>query len=162
GMAGWGSYTVADGCFQRVRSTGDPVQLPVALHARENGVLVTFSQPVDRAVAERPQAHFAQAWNYRYGPSYRSPEFSPRHPRLPRHDPLEVRSARVLDDGRTLFLELPELQPVNQLPLHLKAGAGAPLDVFATVHKLAEPFTAFPGYRPLAKTIAAHPILADL
>ncbi len=53
-MTGWGTYTPADGSFQRVRYTGDPVQLPVALHARENGMLVTFSSPVDRAVVEAP------------------------------------------------------------------------------------------------------------
>jgi ArsR family metal-binding transcriptional regulator len=34
-MAGWGSYTSRDGCFQRVRYTGDPVQLPIAFHAHE-------------------------------------------------------------------------------------------------------------------------------
>ena len=34
--------------------------------------------------------------------------------------------------------------------------------MFATVHKLAAPFTGFPGYRPEPKIIATHPILADL
>ena len=28
GMAGWGTYTAADGCFQRVRYTGDPCSCP--------------------------------------------------------------------------------------------------------------------------------------
>jgi putative heme-binding domain-containing protein len=162
GMAGWGTYTTADGCFQRVRYTGDPVQLPVAFHARENGVLVTFSGPLDRALAEQPRSHFAQAWNYRYSAGYGSPEFSTRHPDTLGHDALEVRSAHVLDDGRTLFLELPELQPVNQLQLHLRVDSGPPHDLFATVHKLGAPFTGFAGYRAVAKTIAAHPILADL
>ena len=37
GMTGWGTYTPLDGCFQRVRYTGDPVQLPVEFHAHENG-----------------------------------------------------------------------------------------------------------------------------
>jgi azurin len=39
---------------------------------------------------------------------------------------------------------------------------GPALDLFATVHRLGEPFTDFPSYRPVAKTIAAHPILFDL
>ncbi len=162
GMGGWGTYTVADGSFQRVRYTGDPVQLPVAFHARQNGVLLTFTQPVDRAVAEDVKAHFAQAWNYRYGASYGSPEFSPRHPGTPGHDPLAIRSASVLDDGRTLFLEIPELQPVSQLHLYLRVGPGHPIDLFGTVHKLAGPFTGFHDYRPRGKAIATHPILADL
>jgi azurin len=161
-MAGWGSYTPADGCVQRVRYTGDPVQLPVAFHARENGVLVTFSRPIDRVLAESPRSHFAQVWNYRYSAGYGSPELSPRHPGMPGHDPLEVRSAHVQPDGRTLFLELPDLQPVNQLHLHVRIDGGAPHDLFATVHKLGAPFTEFPGYRPAPKTIAAHPLLTDL
>ena len=57
---------------------------------------------------------------------------------------------------------MPDLQPVNQLHLHLRPDAGPPVDLFATVHRLAAPFTDFPGYRPADKTIAAHPILADM
>jgi putative heme-binding domain-containing protein len=162
GMAGWGSYTPADGCFQRVRYTGDPVQLPVAFHAHENGVLLTFSRPLDRAEVEQPARHFAQAWNYRYSPGYGSPELSPRHPGVAGHDPLPIRSAHVLADGRSLFLEIPDLQPVNQLHLHLRPDSGPAHDLFATVHRLAAPFTGFAGYRPAAKTIAAHPIEADM
>jgi putative heme-binding domain-containing protein len=160
GMTGWGSYTPADGCFQRVRYTGEPAQFPLEWHAHENGVLVRFSRPVDPAVAGRAKAHFAQAWNYRYSPGYGSPELSPRHPGQPGHDALAIRSAHVLADGRTLFLEIPELQPVNQLHLHLRPDGGRPVDLYATVHRLSPPFTGFPGYRPEPKTIAAHPILA--
>ena len=162
GMAGWGTHTSADGCFQRVRYTGAPVQLPIAYHAHENGVLVTFSGPVERDVAERPNQHLVQAWNYRYSPNYGSPEFSTRHPGHPGHDLLTVASAHVLSDGRTLFLEIPELQPVNQLHLHIRPDAGPAIDLFGTIHRLAAPFTGFPGYHAVAKTIAAHPILADM
>ncbi|MHC5545032.1 DUF6797 domain-containing protein, partial [Singulisphaera rosea] len=80
GMGGWGTYTPDDGCFQRVRYTGDPVQLPVAFHAHQNGVLVTFSSPIDPSIAANPKSHLAQAWNYRYGAAYGSAELSPSHP----------------------------------------------------------------------------------
>ncbi len=162
GMGGWGTYTALDGCFQRVRYTGNPVQLPVAFHAHENGVMVTFSRPIDKAILDRPASRFAQAWNYHYGPAYGSPELSPRHPRTPGHDPIAIRSATVLDDGRTVFLEMPDLQPVNQLQVHLCVDDGPPRELFATIHKLAAPFTGFAGYRPSQKRVAAHPILSDL
>jgi putative heme-binding domain-containing protein len=162
GMAGWGTYTPMDGCFQRVRYTGEPVQLPVAFHAHENGVIVSFSRPLDVSIAGSPGSHFVQAWNYRYSSAYGSPELSPRHAGMPGHDPVAIRSALVLGDGRTLFLELPELQPVNQLHLHLRVDSGPAHDLFATVHRLAAPFTGIPGYQPISKTIAAHPILADM
>ncbi len=162
GMTGWGSYTPADGCFQRVRYTGAPAQLPTAFHAYENGVLLTFSLPLDKTIAEHADRFFAQSWNYHYGRSYGSPELSARHPGSPGHDALTIERAHVIGDGRTLFLEIPELQPVNQLHLHLRLGAGTPTDLFATVHNLSPAFTGFPGYHPVSKTIAAHPILADM
>jgi putative heme-binding domain-containing protein len=162
GMAGWGSYTPADGCFQRVRYTGVPVQLPIGFHVHQNGVTVTFSKPLDAKLAGQPHSHFAQCWNYRYSAAYGSPELSTRHPGMRGHDSLTIASAHVLADGRTLFLELPELQPVNQLHLRLHVDAGAAHDLFVTVHKLDAAFSEFPGYQPIAKTIAPHPIQSDL
>jgi azurin len=162
GMAGWVTYTPDDGCFQRVRYTGDPVQLPVGFHVYENGVAVTFSRPLDAAVAADPQSHFAQCWNYRYSAAYGSAEFSPSHFGLRGHDVLAIRSGHVLPDGRTLFLEIPDLQPVSQLYLRLHSSSGRGHDLFLTVHKLDQPFTDFRGYQPVVKRIAAHPILSDL
>ena len=162
GMQGWGSFTPDDGCFHRVRYTGDRVQLPRGFHVHQNGVTVTFSEPIDQTVAQQARNHFAQCWNYRYSQAYGSAEYSPRHPGTSGHDPLAIRSAHVLADGRTLFLELPDLQPVSQLHLRLRVEAGAGQDLFLTVHKLGEPLTDFPGYRPTTKTIAAHPMLSDL
>ena len=162
GMAGWGTYTPADGCFQRVRYTGDHVQLPIGFHAHENGIILRFSGPVRRDVVSPTNRHFAQAWNYHYSAGYGSAELSPRHSGQPGHDVLAIRSVHVLADGRTVFLEIPDLQPVNQLHLQVNPGVAEPIDLFATIHKLAPPFTGFPGYHPSPKTIAAHPILADM
>ncbi len=162
GMAGWGSYTALDGCFQRVRYTGDRVQSPVSFHPVENGVLVGFTQPVDPAVATRPGNTFAQVWNYRYSSTYGSLEYSTRHPGVVGHDPLPIRSVHILPDGKTLFLEIPDVQPVNQLHLRLEVDDGPAHELYATINKLAPPFTEFDGYQPVNKTIAAHPILADM
>jgi azurin len=128
----------------------------------ENGVTVTFTQPISESIAAETSNHFAQCWNYRYSEAYGSPEFSPRHYGTRGHDALEIRSAHVLDDTHTLFLEIPELQPVNQLHLRMHVDTGPGHDLFLTVHKLDEPFTEFGGYEPTEKTIAAHPILSDL
>ncbi len=163
GMGGWGTYTPDDGCFQRVRYTGDPVQLPCAFHVHQNGILLRFTQPLDRSVAQQVDSHFAQCWNYRFSAAYGSPEFSPSHPGTPGHDPVHVasRSASRWTVG-AYSLELPDLQPVNQLHLHLGVAAGTTRDLIVTVHKLDAPYTQFPGYRAVDKTIAAHPILSDL
>ena len=171
GMSGWGSYTPDDGCFQRVRYTGDPVQIPVGFHTYENGIRVTFAEPIDATIAADAHRQFAQCWNYRYSGAYGSLEYSTTHPGIPGHDSLAIQSAHVLSDGRSLFLEIPELQPVNQLHLRLHVNdddtftcspAGFGHDLFVTVHKLDKPFAEFPGYIPREKIIAAHPLLTDL
>jgi putative heme-binding domain-containing protein len=162
GMGGWGTYGVADGCFQRIRYTGQPVQLPCGFHVHENGIRISFTLPVDRTAVSEASNHFTQAWNYRYSSAYGSPEFSQRHYGIQGHDPLAITSAHVLPDGRSIFLEIPELQPVNQLHLHLRVGSGRAQDLFLTVHRLDAPFTDYPGYQAIRKVIAAHPILTDL
>jgi azurin len=162
GMAGWGGYNVQDAGFDRVRYTGAPVQLPSGFHVHENGVLVKFTRPVDRQIASQVGRQFAQAWNYRYSAAYGSPEFSPRHRGIPGHDPQQIDSIHILPGEREIFLEIPDLQPVNQLHLHLQVDEGLPHDLFVTVNRLDKPFTALPNYRPVEKTIAAHPMLVDL
>ncbi len=161
GMNGWGCYTPDDGCFQRVRYTGAAVQLPIGLHVYENGVMLRFTQNVDpQKLAER-RNHFAQAWNYRYSGAYGSPELSPSHPLTIGHDTLDITGV-VAIDSHTVFVELPDLQPVNQLQLVLQVDAGKPQEILATVHTLDKPFTKYPGYREMPKTIAAHPQAIDM
>jgi len=171
GMAGWGSYTRDDGCFQRVCYTGDPVQVPTGFHVYENGVRVTFSQPVDPSVATDAHQQFAQCWNYRYSGAYGSPEYSTTHPGVAGHDPVAMTSCHVMDDGLSVFFEIPDIQPVSQLHLRLHVNnengrssnpVGTGQDLFLTVHKLDKPFADFPGYVPQQKTIAAHPLLMDM
>jgi putative heme-binding domain-containing protein len=161
GMAGWGSYTPDDGCFHRVRYTGEPVQLPRSFHIHENGILVSFTQPIDPKQAAQLQNQFADAWNYRYGPGYGSPEMAPSHPNVVGHEALDVTGLHIIDE-KTVFVELPDLQPVNQLHLLLQVDASQPQEMFITAHRLDKPFTSFPGYQKSDKIIAAHPQAVDL
>jgi azurin len=155
GIAGWQTYTTDDGCFQRLRHVGGaPVLVGHEVHA--NGVTLRFDTPLDPAVAARAAGHFAQAWNYRYAPAYGSPEFSIAHPGLVGHDVLEVSSAHVLADGRSLFVEIPQLTVAHQVHLNLALVAGRTTDIFLTAHALAEPFKAFPGYAAVAKATHDH------
>ncbi|HWB02528.1 MAG TPA: DUF6797 domain-containing protein [Verrucomicrobiales bacterium] len=161
GMNGWGVYAPDDGCLQRVRFTGGPVQLPVAWEARDNGILLAFSAPLDAAAAD-PAKHFAQCWSYRYGQAYGSPEFSLRWPGTPGHDPLVITSAHVLNGGRSLFLEIPQLQPAPQIHLLLQPEPSVHREMFLTVHKLGPAFTDFPGYKAIAKESPASAVLTSV
>ena len=161
-MAGWGTYTAEDGSFERVRFTGQAAQLPVAFHVHENGVRVSFSEPVDPRFAGDAAKQFAQAWNYRYSSPTDPKSTPPSHFGLVGHDRIAISRSHVLADGKGIFLEMPELQPVNQLHLRLQVEDNDRTELFLTVHALDTPFTDLPGYQAVAKTIAPHPLLGDL
>ncbi len=158
GMNGWGSYTSADGSFGRIRPTGQPSRLPVGYAIHADGVRVTFAEPVDPSFANDPAHQLAQAWNYHYSKAYGSPELSPSHPGSVGHDLWPVRSSQVLVDGRSLFLAIPDLQPVNVLQLHLKVDFGPAIPLFATIHRVGPPFLSDSTPKP----IQPDPIVADL
>jgi azurin len=107
-------------------------------------------------VASQAAGHFAQCWNYRYAAAYGSPEFSVAHPGVVGHDPLAVRSAHVLADGRSLFLEIPQLSVAHQVHLSVRLAAQRSTDIFLSAHALAAPFTDFPGYTAIPKAAHAH------
>lgn len=173
GMKGWGTYTPGDGCFQRVRFTGDLCQIPTGFHVHENGIMVDFAHALDAEVASRLTGQFAQCWNYRYSGAYGSPEFSASHPGVVGHDVLPIVGAHIQHDGKSVFLEIPDLQPCSQLHLRLHVNeeatevlsphpSGTGHELFITVHALDQPWTAIPNYVHRPKTIAAHPMLRDL
>ena len=80
------------------------------------------------------------------------------------HDYLAVKSAHVLEDGRSLFIEVPEIQPANQVHLRVQTAPGVFSELFMTVHKLdAESFVDAPGLLALDnKPLNPHPIINDI
>ncbi|MEI8213395.1 MAG: plastocyanin/azurin family copper-binding protein [Planctomycetota bacterium] len=163
GMHGWGTYTPDAGCFERLRYTGDPIQLPIGFHAHANGILIDFSLPVDPAAARDLSKQFAQAWNYRYSPGYGSKEYSVLHEGAIGHDVLAIRSITVSEDRKRVFVEIPDLQLCSQLHLWLNVGAERPRELFATIHTLDAEF-AIPGVEPVAigRPKLPHPMQRDL
>ncbi len=162
GITGWGTYTPEDGCFERMRYTGGAVIAPAAIHTHENGLRIAFAEPLSESDLKAAPI-FAQQWNYRIGPAYGSDEYSVRWPETPGHDVLEIKSTHLLDGGRTLFIEIPQLQPSHQLHLYIGVKALLSRDFFLTPHRTGPPFTGFPGYSAIAKQMPhnhAHPTTA--
>jgi azurin len=122
GLDGWGDYSAKDGCLHRVRYTGAPVYKPSGFRVHTNGLRVDFSCELSEDVG----TFFAQMWNYEYAKRYGSPEFSVRTPKSLGHDHLTVRSITRLAGGKSIFVELPGLEPAMQVQLrmHLKAADG--------------------------------------
>ncbi len=145
GSQGWMNYAIQDGSFERIRYTGKPVYYPTGFQVFQNGIRVDFSEPLSKSGNEDSERYFAQQWQYLYSMGYGSPEFSIRNPNTIGHDPLSISSATVDVDGKSLFLEIPDLAPAMTVHLrfHLEFADGNPFatDLFATVHQLGDPFT---------------------
>ncbi|HXG46832.1 MAG TPA: hypothetical protein VNO52_04345, partial [Methylomirabilota bacterium] len=63
-------------------------------------------------------------------------------PKQKRRDKVEVKSVRVQADRKSVFLEVPGLQPVDQLRIKLgvKAADGTVIneEIYATIHKVGD------------------------
>jgi type 1 glutamine amidotransferase/glucose/arabinose dehydrogenase len=140
GTKGWVSNATRDGCLQRVRYTGATVHLPVAMHATAGTLRLIFSGPLDKEIAQDVDGWSAEQWNYLYGAQYGSKEFSANHPNVEGHDAVEIKAARLSEDGRTVSLDIPTLKPVMQLRLRysLRGADGSPVkgEVDGTIHRL--------------------------
>lgn len=136
GLDGWGDYSTKDGCFHRVRYTGNPVYKPKGFRIHLNGIRIDFTTKLDPNTRGDLGNFFAHAWNYEYAKRYGSPEFSPSHPESLGHDPVSIRSVTLLGDGSSLFVEMPTMSPVMQLHLrmHLTSADGTTFktDLFAS------------------------------
>jgi len=154
GLRGWQTNAVKEGGFDRVRYTGQPVRMPNELHTTPTGMAITFTCPLDKATAEDPDNYDVQVWNYLWRSDYGSPEVSTNASATgkekkdkPAHDTLDVKSAKLLADGKTVVLTIEGIKPVMQMKIeykHVKAADGTDLhDVIEnTIHNLPAPSAA--------------------
>ncbi|MCM8533127.1 MAG: hypothetical protein NE330_18310, partial [Lentisphaeraceae bacterium] len=148
GAQGWGNYGVDHGSLQRVRYTGGHYPYPSSYETKENGILLKFAEVQSKELADK-DLWFAQHWNYIYSAAYGSKEYSVKDPTKKGHDRLKVRSVQYLAGGKEIFLEIPQIQPVDQL--HLYFNGKSQLELFATIHQLGEAYTNFKGYKKINK-----------
>jgi type 1 glutamine amidotransferase len=148
GLRGWQTAAVRDGCLQRVRYTGKKVNLPVSLEVFADGIRVGFTSPLDRRSAEDAGNYRVQQWNYHWGPEYGSKRWSVAHPEQKGQDAVPVQSARLLPDGRSVFLRIAGLRPVMQMEIdyHLSTTGREPVAgvLYNTIHRTGRPFNAGP------------------
>jgi len=134
GLKGWQTSGPRDGALQRVRFTGGAVRMPSALHVVSNGLQLSFTAPLDESSADDVQNYAIEQWNYAWTEKYGSPDFSVLHPDQTGRDPVMVKSARLLADRRTVFLELPEIRPVMQMKIQFRLKFADGTTVAQTIH----------------------------
>jgi glucose/arabinose dehydrogenase len=141
GLNVWQSDGARKGAVHRVRYTGQPVNMPTKLRATKQGMELTFTSPLDEASVADVGNWAVEQWNYKWTSGYGSPEFSVTNPDKKGHDKVEVKSAKLLANKKTVQLEIPSIQPVMQMKIsaNVKAADGTPVkqEVWNSIWKLA-------------------------
>jgi len=134
GMFAWAGDQTAPGGFYRIRATGKPMFLPTGLHATNSGLRITFTDPIDRASAADSAHYFVKTWALKRTANYGSDHYNER--------PLRITSASLSDDGRTVSLTVPEIQPTwgMEIKYWLKGSRGEPCEgtIHNTIHHLSD------------------------
>ena len=132
GLFGWAGNRTADGGFFRVRYTGKPSYLPVAIHATASGVQLTFTDALDITAAQDAKNYIVATWGLKRTENYGSPRTDERT--------LAVKSVRLLSDRKTVALEIPEIQPTwcMEIKVSIRAADGTPINrqIHNTIHAL--------------------------
>ena len=130
--------------FQRVRYTGQNVNLPVAIHAHENGLRIRFSDPLNREAATDVASYTLHRWNYIWQEYYGSHHYSIKNPGRFGEDPVPVDSVTLSEDGKEIFLEISDMIPVMQMRIayEIQAADGTQLqeNIYNTIHALQPAF----------------------
>ena len=133
GLKGWQSNAAKDGCFQRVRYTGQPVHLPVGLHVGKDEIAISFPEPLATAEANDAANFSIEQYNYKWWSTYLSPELSLAQPGEKGRDKVEVQAAKLSADGKTVTLSIPGLQPVMQMEIKLRLRAADGAEIQTTI-----------------------------
>jgi hypothetical protein len=126
GLKGWQTNGAKDGALHRVRYTGKPVTMPTTLRVTDKGIHIGFTAPLEKASAGDAENFAIQQYNYKWTSNYGSPEYKLSNAEQKGRDTVEVKSAKLSADGKTVFLEVPGLQPVMQMriKMNLKGADG--------------------------------------
>jgi hypothetical protein len=128
GMFAWAGNKNQDGGFYRIRHTGKPTHLPVGLSATKDGMILRFSDALDAATAANFQV---KVWGLERTKIYGSPHIDER--------PLVVTSAKLLEDGKSVAISLPDIAPTwcMEIQYELKGADGTAFTgtVHNTIHE---------------------------
>jgi hypothetical protein len=121
-----------------VRYTGKPAYAPVGLHVTKAGIELTFTDRLDSKQANDVGSFDVEQWQYKWSAAYGSADYSVANPGKKGRDTVEVKGAKLLEDGRTVLLEIPGIKPVMQMGItyRLKAADGGRVEgaVYNTVN----------------------------
>ncbi len=100
GMFAWAGNQTQPGGFYRIRATGKPMYVPVGLHARKDGIAITFTGRLDRKAASDPKNYGARTWSLKRTANYGSDHIDERPAPIAGREGLRRRPHGVPRDPR--------------------------------------------------------------
>ncbi|HSH15724.1 MAG TPA: hypothetical protein VLD18_06810, partial [Verrucomicrobiae bacterium] len=111
----WGTEARQISGLARVRYTGLPNHLPREVVAMDKGILLRFDEALDETQATLPANFSAELWNYRRTADYGSPHY--KRDGSKGQETMTPSSAYLSRDGRSVFVGIPNMEPVMQMRL---------------------------------------------
>ncbi|HYG75936.1 MAG TPA: DUF6797 domain-containing protein [Planctomycetota bacterium] len=140
GLKGWQTTAGKDGCFQRVRYTGKPVNMASDLEIRKDEIWILFTDALDKTEAAIADNYSVEQWNYIWSEAYGSADYSVSNPKQKKRDTLAVKAVEVSANGKAVRLVVPGLQPVMQMKIKYKLnaadGSRISQEISNTIHKI--------------------------
>jgi glucose/arabinose dehydrogenase/mono/diheme cytochrome c family protein len=163
-VLGWGNILEVAGGLGRVRTTGAPVTIPREVVPTDRGVLVKFDVALDPRKAADPASYSLQTWGYQRTYKYGSPQF--KADGTPGQDSLTPSAAYLARDGKSVFIAVPGLKPVQQLRVgwSLATAAGAAFDdnAYTTPYELAQFDPRAEGFGDIAIDLTPRAAVAQI
>lgn len=112
-IAGWGNTLTTLTGIERVRYTGAPSLTPRAIFPTDRGILLHFDVTLDPATATNPDNYSLATWHYKRAYTYGSAQY--KADGKTGNDWLTASSATLSLDGKSVFIGVLGLKPVEQL-----------------------------------------------
>jgi hypothetical protein len=119
-MFAWAGNATTPGGFHRIRRNEKPAHAPLAIHAMQGAMSVTFSEPIE------PKDCTMKVWSLKRTKNYGSKHYD--------EHALPIRSIKLSEDKRTVTLDIPDLAPTQCYELKINDR-----NLHGTIHQLARP-----------------------
>lgn len=124
GLNGWnghGRKGLGQGGVHRFRYTGKPLLFVEDTKVRPGGIEIRFNFDLD---PDKTAEFKLTQWNYLWSTNYGSKNYSVKTGEVG-VDEVVIEEVRIGEDGQSVFLAIPDLEPANQVKIELRVPAAA-------------------------------------
>jgi hypothetical protein len=141
GLTGWDDgFATKYGVINRIRYTGGAGRIIEDVKVRPNGLELSFNFKLDEISSANPDNYDVVQYNYMWRQNYGSAKWSVKDPFLLGPDKVTVKQVELRNNGHTVFLGIPDMQPVDQMRVRINLvsenGKQFKESIYMTIHKI--------------------------